>query len=510
MIKKNRLKRENVMKVFKDSHVGIYYAAGGMIAVAFLCALLMSLEEGKQTIITLRQDGTTIEGDGAVLRDNVVTIAQGGEYRITGELDDGRIYVDAGKEEEVELVLDGVSIANASDAAIFIEKAKQTTIVLAAGSENRLQCGAEDPASGAAEAASRAEEPVSGEADPAGGAEDPVSGEAEAASRAEEPVSGATDPASGLAGSGKDSDIGKTDGGTADSAVIYAKEDLTITGEGALYIKAFVNNGVQSKRRLCLDGGNVTIEALKHGMKGKNAVTVNGGEYTLAVGNKGIMSDLELTVTGGKINITESMEGLEANQVMIEGGYIKIMASDDGINANGGADKKRKHPSKDIVEDMPNLQIKGGEVYISAEGDGLDSNGNLLVEGGLVVIDGPVKDDDGPLDYGYENDGVCRISGGIVLAIGSAGMAETFDEESSQCSFRYIAKEPYEAGSEIVISGADGHEIYRHVAAKKGASVVFSAPSLVKGNVYILRIDGQDKEILLNTISETVLETVSE
>lgn len=482
MIKKNRLKRENVMKVFKDSHVGIYYAAGGMIAVAFLCALLMSLEEGKQTIITLRQDGTTIEGDGAVLRDNVVTIAQGGEYRITGELDDGRIYVDAGKEEEVELVLDGVSIANASDAAIFIEKAKQTTIVLAAGSENRLQCGAEDPASGAAEAASRAEEPVSG----------------------------AEDPVSGLAGSGKDSDIGKTDGGTADSAVIYAKEDLTITGEGALYIKAFVNNGVQSKRRLCLDGGNVTIEALKHGMKGKNAVTVNGGEYTLAVGNKGIMSDLELTVTGGKINITESMEGLEANQVMIEGGYIKIMASDDGINANGGADKKRKHPSKDIVEDMPNLQIKGGEVYISAEGDGLDSNGNLLVEGGLVVIDGPVKDDDGPLDYGYENDGVCRISGGIVLAIGSAGMAETFDEESSQCSFRYIAKEPYEAGSEIVISGADGHEIYRHVAAKKGASVVFSAPSLVKGNVYILRIDGQDKEILLNTISETVLETVSE
>lgn len=482
MIKKNGLKRENVMKVFKDSHVGIYYAAGGMIAVAFLCALLMSLEEGKQTIITLRQDGTTIEGDGAVLRDNVVTIAQGGEYRITGELDDGRIYVDAGKEEEVELVLDGVSIANASDAAIFIEKAKQTTIVLAAGSENRLQCGAEDPASGAAEAASRAEEPVSG----------------------------AEDPVSGLAGSGKDSDIGKTDGGTADSAVIYAKEDLTITGEGALYIKAFVNNGVQSKRRLCLDGGNVTIEALKHGMKGKNAVTVNGGEYTLAVGNKGIMSDLELTVTGGKINITESMEGLEANQVMIEGGYIKIMASDDGINANGGADKKRKHPSKDIVEDMPNLQINGGEVYINAAGDGLDSNGNLLVEGGLVVIDGPVKDDDGPLDYGYENDGVCRISGGIVLAIGSAGMAETFDEESSQCSFRYIAKEPYEAGSEIVISGADGHEIYRHVAAKKGASVVFSAPSLVKGNVYILRIDGQDKEILLNTISETVLETVSE
>lgn len=482
MIKKNGLKRENVMKVFKGSHVGIYYAAGGMIAVAFLCALLMSLEEGKQTIITLRQDGTTIEGDGAVLRDNVVTIAQGGEYRITGELDDGRIYVDAGKEEEVELVLDGVSIANASDAAIFIEKAKQTTIVLAAGSENRLQCGAEDPASGAAEAASRAEEPVSG----------------------------AEDPVSGLAGSGKDSDIGKTDGGTADSAVIYAKEDLTITGEGALYIKAFVNNGVQSKRRLCLDGGNVTIEALKHGMKGKNAVTVNGGEYTLAVGNKGIMSDLELTVTGGKINITESMEGLEANQVMIEGGYIKIMASDDGINANGGADKKRKHPSKDIVEDMPNLQINGGEVYINAAGDGLDSNGNLLVEGGLVVIDGPVKDDDGPLDYGYENDGVCRISGGIVLAIGSAGMAETFDEESSQCSFRYIAKEPYEAGSEIVISGADGHEIYRHVAAKKGASVVFSAPSLVKGNVYILRIDGQDKEILLNTISETVLETVSE
>ena len=199
--------------------------------------------------------------------------------------------------------------------------------------------------------------------------------------------------------------------------------------------------------------------------------------------------------------IEESEEGLEANQVIIEGGIFDITAEDDGINANGGEDKQKKKPSEEIVETMPNLIIKGGMLHIDAEGDGLDSNGNLLIEGGELVIDGPTKDDNGPLDYGKENDGACRIQGGTVLAIGSSGMAETFDEKSEQCSFRYLFDEPYEAGSEIVITDADGNELYRHIAAKTGASVVFSSPELVQGKTYMMRVGEQHIEIVQDSVS---------
>lgn len=36
------------------------------------------------------------------------------------------------------------------------------------------------------------------------------------------------------------------------------------------------------------------------------------------------------------INITDSYEGLEAYDIEINGGTIKIVSSDDGLNAAGG------------------------------------------------------------------------------------------------------------------------------------------------------------------------------
>lgn len=399
------------------------------------------LADAKTTQITLQQDATTVYGAGATAADNIVTIEQGGNYQITGSLEDGQLYVDAGDAQEVVLSLNGVDISNASGAAIYIEEAQHTTILLMEHTVNRLQSGT-------------------------------AAGDAEKQEEKEE-----------------------------SGAVLYAKDDLSITGTGSLRIAGYLNNGIHTKDNLLLEGGNIEVEAANHGIKGKESVTIAGGDFVIAAGNKGIQSDYELTVTDGRIEIVDSVEGMEANQVTIEGGIIRIVASDDGINANGGAAKKAKKPSEDIVEDMPNLRIKGGEVSINAEGDGLDSNGNLLIEGGTVIIDGPTKNDDGPLDYGSENDGFCRINGGTALAIGSAGMAETFDNESSQYSFRHIFKESYAAGSEIVISDSSGTVLCRHTAAKEGACVVFSSPELVAGETYRLSVGEESVEITLDAVS---------
>lgn len=273
-----------------------------------------------------------------------------------------------------------------------------------------------------------------------------------------------------------------------------------LTGEGSLRVLSGLNNGIQSKAGLRIDGGTIEVSAGNNGIKGKDFVTISGGSLQIEAGDRGVQAKYEMEIIGGDLKIA-AKEGLEANQILIEGGTVDITAEDDGINANGGADKQEKNPSKDVVETMPNLTIQGGILHIDAEGDGLDSNGNLFIEGGEVVVDGPTKDDEGPLDFGKENDGICIIKGGTVLAVGSSGMAETFDERSEQCSFRCILDTPYEAGCEIVITDAAGKELYRHTAAKRGASVVFSSPELILGETYTLRVDEQILEVTQESIS---------
>lgn len=428
------------------------YALVVLILAVLLAALFGMLREASGetdvTEIFLKQGDIRISGNGATVSGDTVTIGQGGHYRITGALEDGQIYVDSDDGKTVLLELSSVELDNSSEAAIHIERAEDTTILLASGTENRIRSGVES-----------------------GGSE---SGGKDRAEKETEEQSG---------------------------AAIYAEDGLLITGEGALYVSGQLNNGIQSKADLCIDGGNIEVNTVGNALKGKDSVTVNGGNFQIRAGKRGIQSKYELYITGGNIRIAESEEGLEANQVVIEGGVIEITAADDGINANGGEAKQKKKPSEDIVETMPNLIIRGGVLHIDAEGDGLDSNGNLLIEGGELTIDGPTKDDDGPLDYGKENDGVCKVKGGTVLAIGSSSMAETFDEHSEQCSFRYLFKDSYEAGSEIVIIDADGQELYRHTAAKTGASVVFSSPDVVQGETYTLRVGEQIVEIRQDSVS---------
>ncbi|MFR5070862.1 MAG: carbohydrate-binding domain-containing protein [Bianqueaceae bacterium] len=65
---------------------------------------------------------------------------------------------------------------------------------------------------------------------------------------------------------------------------------------------------------------------------------MNGGTFEIASGDDAFHADDTLTVTAGTINITESYEGLEGLHVVISGGDIALVASDDGLNAAGGTD----------------------------------------------------------------------------------------------------------------------------------------------------------------------------
>ncbi|MBQ9349227.1 MAG: carbohydrate-binding domain-containing protein, partial [Oscillibacter sp.] len=70
-------------------------------------------------------------------------ILQGGRYRLTGELKNGCVTVDAGPEGRIWLLLDGVRIHRNGGAAIRVKSAEKVIITLADGSENRLSGGGE-------------------------------------------------------------------------------------------------------------------------------------------------------------------------------------------------------------------------------------------------------------------------------------------------------------------------------------------------------------------------------
>ncbi len=126
-----------------------------------------------------------------------------------------------------------------------------------------------------------------------------------------------------------------------------------------------------------------------------------------------------MAIEAGDIRIERSYEGLEGTTVEISGGEIVLTASDDGVNAAGGSDENLD-PGRLASQNSYFIRVTGGMLTVDADGDGLDSNGDLYLEGGTVLVNGPTSGGDSALDY----DGSCEISGGLLMAAGSAGMMQ--------------------------------------------------------------------------------------
>ena len=181
-------------------------------------------------------------------------------------------------------------------------------------------------------------------------------------------------------------------GTAADAAPLFSVDDLTINGTGRLRISS-AKNGIHCKGTLRITGAVLSVQAENDGLKGKNGILIDGG----------------------KTAVTKSYEGLEAAQVVMRSGELSVWASDDGINAAG-----KEEIQGDVL-------IQGGCLYINAEGDAIDSNRSIVIEGGTVLVDGPENGRNSIFDKGDGADAVLSISGGTVLAVGSANKAKNFD-----------------------------------------------------------------------------------
>ena len=317
-------------------------------------------DETTATKINLLGETVSVSGDGVSTTESIVTISKAGTYIISGESNGIQLEVDADKEADIHIILNGVTMTN-SNAPINIQKANAVTITLEDGTTNTI------------------------------------------------------------ADSNENSD-------EKANAVLFSKVNLIINGNGTLNINAQKNNGIKANDSLHITGGtyhitaignafnvndelnithtNMSIDAKDDAVKVDNDENLSFGNmflsdntFTIKAGDDGIHASGNLVIESGTYVIENSTEGIEGRSITIQGGDIKVYASDDGVNANAS-------------QDEISFTMNGGNLFVEVgEGDTdcIDSNGNITVTGGTIQLVG---------QSGFDFDGTAVYTGGEITING--------------------------------------------------------------------------------------------
>lgn len=502
--------------------------------------------------VKFSEGSVLISGNGAGEKDGVVTITKGGSYIVSGKTNNGRIIVNAPK-EEVNIILENVEISCNYGSPIYVYKSSATMIYLADGTANRLTDGSSytfnDSLSSAAD-----EEPDaclysksdliiagSGTLSVNGNYKNGITGKDTL--RIENASINVTAAANGINGKDgcviKNANIGITSGDDGLRSTNDTDESLgyIIAEDSTLEITAG-EDGIQAETYVKINGGSYTIKSgsavsntvsdtSAKGIKAGKAITINDGTFVLdcqddaihsngdveiaggsciiSTGDDGIHADSNVKISAGTINITKSYEGIEGEIINITGGTIEIVSSDDGLNAAGGADQSgfggmRKDGFGTARNDTFNtssdcgINISGGVIKINASGDGIDSNGSLNISGGEIYVSGPTDNGNAALDY----DGSGTITGGLVVAAGSGSMAQNFGSSSTQGSI-LLTYSAY-SDSEITLTDSEGSVLAKYTPEKSYNCVLVSCPALIQGGTYTVNAGGKTDTITLDTL----------
>lgn len=235
---------------------------------------------------------------------------------------------------------------------------------------------------------------------------------------------------------------------------------------------------------IVIDGARVKINSSDDAIHTNSGnVLIKGGTLYLTTLDDGIHADELVKIDGGEITVNGSYEGIEGAYVEIGGGTIYVTASDDGINAASDDESVNEH-----------IIISGGTITVDASGDGIDSNGTIYVTGGTLIVYGPTTG----ADTGLDADGGILIDGGNVFVASSKEMLE-IPATNSKSNVLVYGVNTVPAGSEIILTNADGGEMVRITLKKQAQAIILSTPELATNGTYSLYAD----ENLLASFSVT-------
>lgn len=251
---------------------------------------------------------------------------------------------------------------------------------------------------------------------------------------------------------------------------------------------------------ILISNGTLDIDSADDSIHGNGIVVINGGDVKIASGDDAIHADTDLSITAGAIEITESYEGLEAVNIRVTGGKLKLKAADDGLNAAGGMDSSGSGGRDELIggpgkpgghggASNGSIVIAGGELYVQASGDGMDANGYLEITGGYTVVCGPNQGDTATLDYDTSG----TISGGVFIGTGASGMAQTFSDNAQ--GVIAVQAGGQSAGVKITVSDSNGKELISYAPELNFSVIIFSTPELVSGQSYHVTVGNVEGDV---------------
>ena len=493
-----------------------------VILGALIAAIFLNTNVSKTNISQVTGTISTDEGDLKIDWDRystyevelfeTYTITKSGTYHLTGNIEDGAIIVKgSGEDSAVKLILDNVTIKNSAGPAIACYQADDLVIELVG--ENFLEDGKtyssdyDEDVKGAIYSKSDLAFQGDGSLTLTAHHQDGIVSKDDLKFNSGTFYITAADD--GIRGKDSVYIVDGTFNITANADAIKSTNENTV-GKGFILIRkgtfyiAAKAKGLKAVNNILIYDGTFEIDSTDDAVHSNNYVGLMGGNLTINSGDDGIHADKELVVEGGTISIEKSYEGFEAKAITINDGEISIVASDDGMNAGGGADASANNRpgagAFDVDTDCV-LTINGGNIYINAAGDGVDSNGYLYFNGGNVAVDGPTNNGNGALDSGA---GIVQ-NGGTVIAVGASGMAETLGSDSVVYNASIYFTVAQSAGTKITIKDAAGTTIIRHVSKKAFNHMAVGTTKFELGATYTIYIDGEEyQSFTISSVTTTI------
>lgn len=500
--------------------------------------------------IVLDGDRVSTNAKGVTVDGTTITITAAGTYVLSGVLQNGRIIVNASKKDKVTLVWNGAEIFCEDAAPVFIVQADKTIFYLADGTTNQISDGenylfADGETEPDATVFAKDDLIIEGTGSLTVNANyyDGI------VCKNDLEINGGilTVNAANQGIKGKDSltvrggiiSICASDDGMKSSNEALVEEDGKEVGwvriEGGTITIAAGDDAIHAESDLTIDGGKITITESYEGLEGA-CIYINGGEISLYASDDGInaagyavtdaLSDrVEMERPNEGNDLENSLEnrigkngekGGNRNMPPDENRVTPIEENPEWIDMEGKepeagimerpsfANEWENHGGRGGMEAMESassggyLELNGGTIYVNANGDGIDVNGSMVMNGGVVQIDGTESGGDGALDY----DGTFEINGGVLIGVGNGAMAQTAGSGSTQYSMAVYFDTIHEAGSVITVQDASGMEILSYTPQKQYNFFTFSSEALEKESTYTVLVDKTEEQSF--TLTEVV------
>ena len=328
----------------------------------------VTVENNSDKTVTVTKTVTADMAEKAAKVNDGETITKAGTYILEGEYTH-TVTIDADKEDDVILILNGATVTSGDGPAVSAVKCNSLIISVAAGTTNTL--------TDAKEYADTSE--------------------------------------------------------AAPTGALYSKNNLTIEGEGTLIVNGNAKHGIVSKDNLYINGAIIELTASKDGLHAGEAMEINGGTINIKDSNEGMEAESVtvnngivivnakddginatsdevtpvITFNGGTVTVNSAGDGVDSNgNIVLNGGFVYVSgATNDGnaamdydgtFTANGGTlissgmsgmyQSISKESGNKVIDYIGTETVKAGTTVSLYDKDTLICSTEIIKDANAILI----------------------------------------------------------------------------------------------------------------------------